>query len=394
MLVLAACARGDQDADRASAAGQTTVVAAGRLARLPAGNTSDSPADSSAVAPWAEADRPYRFEFPRDHGPHPEFRQEWWYLTGNLRDATGARYGFELTFFRLAAAPVSNATAGAATPASTEERSKWHARQVYVAHFALTDVTSGRFHSTARYARDALGLAGSSGLPLRVWLSGWFLAEAAGTAAWTLHAADGEDALTLTLQPQLPPVLNGDEGLSVKSDEPGAASYYYSIPRLEARGELRHAGRSLSVSGLAWLDREWGSGPLGAAQQGWDWFGLQLADGTALMFYALRTRAGERDPHSAGTWITSDGSTRALRSGDVEIRAESHWTSPRGDRYPSRWRIRIPSLALDLDVAPAVPDQELDTTPRYWEGSVRVAGERSGRSVGGQGYVELVGYAR
>jgi predicted secreted hydrolase len=112
------------------------------------------------------------------------------------------------------------------------------------------------------------------------------------------------------------------------------------------------------------------------------------------MFYALRTRAGERDRHSAGTWIAEDGSTRALHSADVEIHTESHWTSPRGDRYPARWRVRVPALGLDIDVAPVLPDQELDTTPRYWEGAVGVTGERNGHAVSGQGYVELVGYAR
>ena len=384
LLVLAACARGDREPLTPAAADQADAVAAGRLAALRTG---------SQTRGFREADIPYRFEFPRDHGPHPEFRQEWWYLTGNLRDAAGIPYGFELTFFRLAMAPALGATAQPAVPASASDRSQWHARQVYVAHFAITDVKRAQFHATARYAREALGLAGSSGRPLHVWVSGWFLTEGDGTAPWTLHADDGEKALTLALRPQLPPVLNGDEGLSVKSDEPGAASYYYSIPRLEVQGELRDAGRSVSVSGLAWLDREWGSGPLGVDQQGWDWFGLQLSDGTALMFYALRTRGGERDRHSAGTWIASDGSTRALHSAEVEIGTESHWTSPRGDRYPSRWHVRVPALALDLDVVPVVANQELDTKPRYWEGSVHVAGARDGHSVDGQGYVELVGYA-
>jgi predicted secreted hydrolase len=379
ILVLAACARGDRGSATAGATAGEGTLAVNRLATLRAG---------AEARGFPQATGPHRFEFPRDHGPHPEFRQEWWYLTGNLHDPAGARYGFELTFFRLAAAP-----SGASAPAS-DGRSRWHARQVYVAHFALTDVNGGRFHAKARYAREALGLAGSRGMPLRVWLSGWFLEEGDGATGWTLHAADGDDALTLRLRPQGVPVLNGNAGLSIKSDEPGAASYYYSIPRLEAEGELTHAGRSLAVSGLAWLDREWGSGPLGADQQGWDWFGLQLADGTALMFYALRTHAGERDRHSAGTWIADDGSTRALQSADVDIRTEDHWTSPRGDRYPSRWRVRVPSLDLDIDVAPVLPDQELDTTPRYWEGAVRVTGQRHGRAVGGQGYVELVGYAR
>ncbi|MGH8260089.1 MAG: lipocalin family protein, partial [Steroidobacteraceae bacterium] len=226
-------------------------------------------------------------------------------------------------------------------------------------------------------------------------------------ADWTLRASDPAYGISLELHPLSAPVLNGDRGLSIKSGEPGAASYYYSIPHIAVRGQLVRSGsgvrtssgrtpgaaRVLDVSGTAWLDREWGSGSLGAHQQGWDWYGLQLADGSALMFYALRDDDGERDPHSAGTWIEPDGSSRPLASGDVRIDVLNHWTSPRGARYPSRWRIRVKSLSLDVTVTPVLADQELDAAPRYWEGDVDVAGTRRGKRLSGQGYVELVGYA-
>jgi predicted secreted hydrolase len=325
------------------------------------------------------------FEFPQDHGPHPQYRDEWWYVTGHLSTPHGVPFGFQLTFFRIGLLPPAAASARVA-------QSHWRTGQIYVAHFAITDIERGQFHSTQRFARDALGLAGAQAAPFRVWLGGWSLGDAGAPGAWTLRAQDDAYALRLTLRPLDPPVLNGDQGLSVKSDAPGSASYYYSIPRLEARGQLIRAGRTLPVNGLAWVDREWGSGSLGPHERGWDWFGLQFADGSALMFYSLRDDGGARDPHSAGTWIAPDGTVRPLASDEVRIEVEDHWKSPRGGIYPSRWRLRVSSLALDVRATPVLADQELDTTPRYWEGDVNTSGTKDGRAISGQGYVELVGY--
>jgi predicted secreted hydrolase len=189
------------------------------------------------------------------------------------------------------------------------------------------------------------------------------------------------------------PVLNGEQGLSRKASERGAASYYYSIPRVAVRGKLSRAGVSSEVQGLAWLDREWGSGSLGANEQGWDWFALQLQDGSSFMFYAMRNRDGTRDSHSAGTWVDSAGRVQALSTDQVMIDVSDHWVSPRGGRYPSRWRVRVPAVGLDVEVRPVLANQELGTKPRYWEGAVDVSGAREGHSASGRGYVELVGYA-
>jgi predicted secreted hydrolase len=336
---------------------------------------------------FALADRPRRFEFPQDHGPHPLFRQEWWYLTGQLQDPGGATFGFELTVFRLALRPPEP---GAAAGTS------WAARQVYAAHFAITDVTRARFFSAARYARDALGLADARAQPFALQMADWSVTQAPGGAAlhWQLQAADGDYALQLELSSDLPPVLNGTAGLSRKAQAPGAASYYYSMPRLQALGHLTRQGVALPVAGTAWLDREWGSAALGPSQQGWDWFALDLSDGSALMFYALRDRDGQRDAHSAGTFIAADGRAVALANDDVQIDVQRHWTSPRGGRYPAQWQLRVRSLDLQLQVAPLLADQELSTQPRYWEGAVRVTGRRRGAAVAAQGYVELVGYAQ
>jgi predicted secreted hydrolase len=346
--------------------------------------------ESVSTAGFATALEPRRFEFPLDHGPHPAFRQEWWYFTGNLDAANGERFGFELTFFRVALEPPQAAAPEAATAGTA---SAWRTREIYVAHFAVTDVSQRRFQSAQKLSRAALGLAGAQALPLHVWLDDWSL-EASGPAVWRLRAAQPGYAIELALEPQSSPVLNGVDGLSRKSERPEDATYYYSIPRLLVRGRLVRGAQPLEVRGLAWADREWGSGSLGPREAGWDWFGLQLEDGSALMFYALRDKDGQRDVHSAGTWVAAEGTARALANADVDIAVTREWRSASGERYPGGWHIRVPALALDLTVRPVLADQELQSTPRYWEGAVDVSGERGGATVGGRGYVELVGYAQ
>lgn len=327
-------------------------------------------------AEFARAVEPRTFEFPRDHGPHPEFHNEWWYVTGNLDSDTGERFGFELTIFRVGLVPPS-----VAVPTG----SAWRTREIYVAHFAITDVARKTFKFSDEYSRGALGLAGAQAQPFHVWLNDWELGP-------TIHARGQGYELTLDAGPFGEPVLNGDRGLSRKSAERGAASYYYSIPRITVSGKLVRDGVPFNVHGLAWLDREWGSSSLGAKQQGWDWFAFQLQDGSALMFYSLRNRDGSRDPNSAGTWIDASGRARPLAADQVVIDVSDHWTSPRGGRYPSRWRVRVPSAGLDVEVRPVLADQELGTRPRYWEGAVDLRGTESGRGIAGRGYVELVGY--
>ena len=331
--------------------------------------------------------RPRAFEFPRDHGSHPRFRHEWWYVTGNLDSSSGERFGFELTFFRTGLLPPGAGRSGGGDSA-------WHTRQLYSAHFAITDVARGQFHFAEKFSRDALGLAGAQAEPFRVWLDDWMLGVPEGSNGhWQLRAQGQGYELTLEVEPLLGPVLNGDQGMNRSADEPGAASYYYSIPRLAVQGQLARGGTVSDVRGLAWLDREWGTGSLGSNEQGWDWFALQLRDGSTLMLYGLRNRDGTRDPHSAGTWVDPAGRARSLTAEQISIDVLDHWVSPMGGRYPSRWRVRVPEVGLDVEARPVLPDQELRTRPRYWEGAVDVRGTREGHSTDGRGYVELVGYA-
>ncbi len=322
------------------------------------------------------------FTFPEDHGPHPDFRNEWWYITGNLDADGGRRFGFELTIFRFALTPSEPASA-----------SNWRSNQVYIAHFAVTDADRERFLTAERFSRGAAGLAGAQADPFRVWIDDWEIASAGPAGQWRLRAADPQFAVDLVLTAAKPAVLNGDNGLSQKSAEPGNASYYYSITRWATDGSLRLGDDAYRVSGLSWLDREWSTSALGADQLGWDWFALQLSDGSDLMFYNLRKLDGSQDEQSAGTWIDPDGSSLHLERDDVEIVVADTWESPEGGVYPSAWTLRVPGKGLELEVTPVMADQELFTTVRYWEGAVDVVGEREGSPVSGRGYVELTGYA-
>ena len=337
------------------------------------------------TAGFARATTPHRFVFPADHGPHPAYKQEWWYYTGNLHTAEGRRFGFQLTFFRIALAPHPTTSA-----------SSWTTNTVYMAHFALTDVAGDAFYASQRVERAALGLAGAQARPFRVWLDDWHASGAAMPTGFTasLHAATDAAAIDLRVSTADPPVLQGDHGLSQKSAQPGNASYYYSMPRLVTRGTLRLRDRSYRVDGLTWMDREWSTSALAPDQAGWDWFALQLSDGSDLMWYQLRLRDGRIDPHSAGILIR-DRRGLALAPADVTLRVTDTWRSPHTHvRYPAAWTVDIPSLALHLAIRPEVSDQELHGLVQYWEGAVAARGTSAGARVTGSGYVELTGYPR
>ena len=332
---------------------------------------------------FARATAPRAFRFPDDHGPHPKFRHEWWYFTGNLRGPGSRRFGYQLTFFRFALSPDPPARG-----------SRWATNQAYMAHFAVTDVQGNRFHHFERTGRGAFGLAGATGSPLRVWLDDWSAeGKRTSTLPIRLRAVEDGASIDLVLDTARPIVLQGDRGLSRKGAAPGNASYYYSMTRLATRGSVRVDGVSFPVEGNSWLDREWGTSSLEKGQTGWDWFALQLSDGRDLMFYRLRRGDGSTDPFSAGTLVLPDGSARPLSPADVRIEILGFWRSPEsGARYPSRWRVLLPSEGMELEVVPRLADQEWRTAVRYWEGAVKARGTSGGEPVEGEGYVELTGY--
>lgn len=335
---------------------------------------------------YLRAEEPRAFVFPDDHGPHPGFKTEWWYYTGNLDATDGRRFGFQFTLFRVALVPPGTA--------DTARASAWATDHLYMGHFALSDVRNERLYAFERFSREAAGLAGAQTAPFRVWLEDWE-AVSIDSAGFPMRvrAEQNGTGIDLLLTPAKPFVLQGDAGLDPKGTEPGNASYYYSATRLAAEGTVAVEGATYDVSGRAWMDREWSTSALAEDQVGWDWFSLQLDDGRDLMYYQLRTRDGTPDAESDGVLVAADGAKTTLRREDVQLEVLDTWTSPQGGTYPSGWRLQIPAQSLDLTVTPYFEAQELDVSVRYWEGAVQVTGTADGKPIAGSGYVELTGYA-
>ena len=360
-------------------AGAIFILVLAGLMIHPAG-ASQNPED------WRLASGSWSWSFPADHGAHPAFQTEWWYFTGNVSAPGGRELGYQLTFFRT----------GLAIKAAVPEN-PWSVRDLYLAHLAVTDGERDRFHWTERASRAGPGLAGAREGRLEVWLRDW-KAQWQGDAI-VLTARSGDMGLDLTLTPRKPPVLHGEEGLSVKGPGTRQASWYTSITDLGTEGTVKIPGEDrLRVSGKSWFDHEFGSNQLAADQQGWDWFGLHLSDGTELMIYQIRKTDGTFEPSSSGTLISADGSWEPLSGSEIDVQAAGTWKSAHsGGEYPSGWTIRIPRKEIKINVTPVVKDQELSTEATagitYWEGAVRLEGLRGGETVIGAGYVELTGYA-
>jgi len=345
-----------------------------------------------------------QFKFPEDHGAHPSFRNEWWYITGNAADTSGQQFGFHVTFFRIANEPPIPATE------ATANSSSWSSNEFYMAHFAVT--SEGReIKKFERFARAAAGLAGADITTLankkgedtkngesenvvRVWLDDWQLSATHGDNShslnWRISMATADTTLDITLTPQKPIVLQGDSGYSQKSADPCNASYYYSITRLQASGTLGIDGTTHDINGTAWLDREWSSSALGDNQSGWDWFALQLDDGRDIMLYQLRLRDGTRDTYSYAVEIDQQGNAQEIPIGNIDIETTRWWQSESGNRYPVAGVIHRKDTGETIIFEPLTDNQELDFTVRYWEGAIVLANEQ-GLPMG-RGYMELTGY--
>lgn len=324
------------------------------------------------------------WQFPADHGAHPNFQTEWWYYTGNLATEDGRRFGFQFTIFRRAI-----------LPDAAESNSEWRSNQIYMAHFTVTDVAGNRFYHDQRFSRGGAELAGAVIDPAyRVWLEDWQIVSPDDNPQMMVIQADsGVFAIDLTMIQIKPPALQGDNGLSAKSDEPGNASYYYSLTRLDTSGTIRVNGETFTVQGASWMDHEFSTSALGDDALGWDWFGLHLDDGREVMVGQIRLTDDSRDPYFGGLLVNADGSTESLDAADFTITATGTWTSPHsGAIYPAGWEIVImldDGETLSLTLTPLIDDQELHGGGIvYWEGAVRITGD-----VTGYGYAELTGYA-
>ena len=322
--------------------------------------------------------------FPDDHAAHPEYRNEWWYFTGNLTDHQGRDFGYQFTLFRFAlAAPETDRHASS---------SDWASDSLWMGHLALSDAgtptAAPQFHQAERFARGALGLAGAS--VDHWWLRDWRVD--ATDQGWTLQAQADGFGLTLNLEALKPIVLQGDRGYSRKGPEAGNASRYYSITRLHTHGQMQIDGQRFAVTGLSWLDREWGSGQLSESQSGWDWFAIHLNDGRDLMVYQLRDLDGQPSAFSAGMLVASDGIGQTLTGEDFSLTPMRHWTDQAGVRWPVDWHLSVPAHGLDLHTRARFDDQRWWGSVPYWEGMIEVLDATSTQPLG-HGYLELSGYA-
>lgn len=330
---------------------------------------------------YLQALHPRDWSFPADHGRHDGYKTEWWYFTGNLRDADGREFGYQLTFFRTALAPHA-----------TTRPSPWALTDLYFAHAAISDLSAQKFVFKDRLERGRPGLAWASDKSLDVMLLDWSAQMKGDQIA--LRASEPGLKIELTCGPGRGPILQGPGGVNLKGREPGQASYYYSMTRLPTSGILTIDGHAYQVTGLSWMDHEFSSNALSSQQIGWDWMGLQLSDGTDLMIYRLRNKQGGTD-YLSGTRITPDGKPHYLAATDIQMEGSHNWTSrSSGGTYPQQWTLKVKGMP-DLIVTSAMPGQELitanSTDVTYFEGAAHVTGS-DGRARG-EGYLEMTGYA-
>lgn len=334
---------------------------------------------------WKTAEPGWRYEFPRDHRVHPEFKTEWWYFTGNLSDPSGRRFGYQLTFFRQGIRPPAQ---------RAQELSRFVVNDLKFAHFTVTDLADERFVFEQKTSRGAFGEAGFDDGERLAWIDSWTCRmDAQGT--FHLRADREGIALALRLTPAKPPVLHGEDGISQKASTQDHASHYYSLTRLRTEGQLRIGDREFAVTGESWFDHEWATNQLAPHQVGWDWLSVHLDDGTDLMLYQMRLESGAVDPSSSGSLVAADGATTHLRSSQFRMTPAELWKSEKtGAKYPIGWEVEIPERNLRLIVRAVLKDQELALMPlAYWEGAVDVTGTRDGGMIRGRGYLELTGYA-
>lgn len=313
-----------------------------------------------------------KFAFPEDHGPHPGFRIEWWYITANLKDEQGQSFGVQWTLFRNALRAGS-------------QGSGWNDGTIWMGHAAVTSAT--QHYAAERYARGGVEQAGVTLAPFFAWIDDWKLHSTSPTADplanMQLEAKGPQFAYQLHLTSSKALVLQGTQGFSQKSEQ-GQASYYYSQPYFQANGELTIAGKRYQVSGPAWLDREWSSQPLTANQTGWDWFSVHLDSGEELMLYRMRQKQGE--PYLTGTWIDADGSTQLLTAKDINLAPLAN-TRVAGQDMPTRWSVKIPGKGLEIITEALNPKAWMDLQIPYWEGPITLSGSHKG-----EGYLEMTGY--
>ncbi len=345
-----------------------------------------APANASATVKenWTAALSPRTFAFPQDHGAHEDYRIEWWYYTGNLEADNGRRFGYQLTFFRTGLRK------------DPQNPSRWSVRDLYTAHFAVSDLDREKHYCFQRNSRRGLGQADAKADRYEVWNGHWKVWQSGEDHR--LRAANSDVSIDLTLTPTKPIVLHGEQGLSQKGPSAGNASYYYSLTRLATTGQIQLGDKTLAVQGQSWMDHEFSTSFLEPGQLGWDWLAIQLDDGEDLMLYRMRREDGSTDPFSSGSLVSPTGDLRHLSVDDFAMTPLGAWESPQtGAQYPLTWKVQLSSLGYELEIRPAFAAQEMTTEEttgiNYWEGAIVVSGRRAEDKVSGRGYMELTGYA-
>lgn len=343
---------------------------------------------------YLRATGPREFVFPDDHGPHPGFRTEWWYYTGNVFTEEGRHFGYQFTIFRSQLNPPDSLNP------SQPFYKGWNTDQLYLGHFAISDVQNENHVFEERYSRGAAGLAGVQVDPYRIWLEDWEILrvdpeETDGKNFPVQLKAKMENgtAIDLTVTPAKPLVLQGENGYDKKGEEEGNASYYLAFTRMDAEGSITINNEKLEVSGSSWMDHEWSTSALDREQEGWDWFSIQLSNGYDLMYYQLRNADGSVSEFTVGSLVDPDGNKVNISPEEVNLDVLDRWESPHsGASYPSKWTLQIPKYNLELDLATLFPDQEMDVSVRYFEGTLSVSGQMDGEEIGGNGFIEMTGY--
>lgn len=343
---------------------------------------------------YLQASGPREFVFPDDHGPHPGYRTEWWYYTGNLFTEEGRQFGYQFTIFRNQLNPPTG------NGDSLAFGKDWNTNQLYLGHFAISDVENEEHVFEERYSRGAAGLAGAKSKPFRIWLEDWQIvriqSEGATDKSFPVAiAAKMEDgtSIDLTVEPVKPLVLQGEQGYDRKGGGMGNASYYLSFTRMETEGIITKKEQKYKVSGFSWMDHEWSTSALDENQEGWDWFSIQLSNGYDLMYYQLRNNDGSVSQFTTGSLVGPEGQKIALGPDDVAIKVQDRWKSPHSNAvYPSSWQIEIPKHNLSLSLKTLFPDQEMNVSVRYYEGTLSVSGSMNDEEIGGTGFIEMTGY--
>ena len=339
-------------------------------------------------AEWQQAPQGHVLTFPKDHGSHAGQKIEWWYFTGNLIDSSNHAFGYQLTFFRIGTDP------------KPENPSTWTVRDLHMAHFAISDVSGGKYYCAQRLGRSGPGLAGALEDRLRAWNGTW-TAEMTGENQIKLSATaeDGKVpfGLQLDMNSTRPIVAHGEGGYSRKGQQPGNASIYYSFTRLKSQGAITLGKERFDVTGLSWMDHEFGTSFLEPGQIGWDWFSLQLDDGSDLMLFQIRQLNSAVPPSMSGTLVSPQGQVTNLRPGDFKLESSDPWKSPvTTAAYPLKWNISVPTANLTLTTTTKLKEQEMHSPkagPSYWEGAIEATGTLDGKPINGRGYLEMTGYA-